>query len=58
LANANIDRGDSNFDIRHAFSAGLTYDLSSARSNRLVREISGGWSLGACAVNERPRQSM
>jgi hypothetical protein len=50
LGNANIDRGDSNFDIRHAFSAGLTYDLPTAGSNRFLREVSGGWSVDAFAL--------
>jgi hypothetical protein len=27
VANPNIDRGNSDFDIRHAFTAGLTYNL-------------------------------
>src|SRR5262249_39565519 len=27
LANANIDRGNSDFDIRSSFSGGLTYDI-------------------------------
>jgi hypothetical protein len=27
IANPNIDRGNSDFDIRHAFTTGLTYDL-------------------------------
>ena len=50
LGNANIDRGDSNFDVRHAFSIGVTYDLPTARSNRLVRAVAGGWSVDAFAV--------
>ena len=39
LANPNIDRGNSDFDIRHASTAGVTYDLP-ARGF-----ILGGWSL-------------
>jgi hypothetical protein len=27
IGNANVDRGNSDFDIRHAFTAGVTYDL-------------------------------
>jgi hypothetical protein len=45
LANSNIDRGDSDFDIRHAFTAGATYDLPPVSQHRAVRLISGGWSL-------------
>lgn len=40
----NIDRGNSNFDIRHSFTAGVTYDLPSPRSNKFVDTILGGWS--------------
>src|SRR5829696_2698735 len=36
IANANVDRGNSNFDIRHAFTAGVTYELPA---------ILRGWSL-------------
>ena len=36
IANANVDRGNSNFDIRHAFTAGVTFELPS---------ILKGWSM-------------
>ena len=36
VANVSIDRGNSNFDIRHAFTAGVTYDLPS---------VLKGWSV-------------
>jgi hypothetical protein len=39
LANPNVDRGNSDFDIHHASTAGLTYDLPT----RVLR----GWSLDA-----------
>ena len=39
------DRGDSDFDIRHSFTAGVTYDLPSPGSQKLVRAMFGGWSL-------------
>jgi hypothetical protein len=45
LANPNIDRGDSDYDIRHSSTAGVTYDLPSVGQQRAVREILGGWSL-------------
>jgi hypothetical protein len=45
LAKSNIDRGDSDFDIRHAFTAGVTYDLPSVGSNQIVHAALGGWSL-------------
>jgi len=45
VANPNLDRGNSDFDIRHAFTAGVTYDLPSPGSHQVVRAIFGGWSL-------------
>ena len=45
LANPNVDRGDSDFDIRHSFTAGVTYDLPSPGSHKVVQAILGGWSL-------------
>src|SRR5262249_3455412 len=47
IADANVDRGNSDFDIRHSFTAGVTYDLPSPGSQRLVRATLGGWSLDA-----------
>jgi len=41
----NLDRGDSDFDIRHSFTAGVTYDLPSPGSHKVVQAILGGWSL-------------
>jgi hypothetical protein len=45
LANPNVDRGDSDFDIRHSFTAGVTYDLPSPGSDKVVHASLGGWSL-------------
>jgi hypothetical protein len=50
LANPNIDRDDSDFDIRHAFTAGVTYDLPSPRLDKAARAILGGWSLDGFAL--------
>jgi TonB dependent receptor/Carboxypeptidase regulatory-like domain len=36
IADPNLDRGNSNFDIRHAFTAGVTYELPA---------IMSGWSI-------------
>ena len=44
VANPNIDRGNSDFDIRDAFAAGVTYSLPSPESNRIVHAALGGWS--------------
>ena len=40
-----VDRGDSDFDIRHSFTAGVTYDLPAPAMQRALREAFGGWSL-------------
>jgi hypothetical protein len=45
LANRNIDRGDSDSDIRHSFTAGVIYDLPSPGSHKVAHAILGGWSL-------------
>jgi Carboxypeptidase regulatory-like domain/TonB dependent receptor len=45
IDNANVDRGNSDFDIRHSFTAGLTYDLPSPGSQKFLRAAFGGWSL-------------
>jgi hypothetical protein len=45
VANPNIDRGDSDFDIRHAFTAGVTYNLPSPESNKFTHAALGGWSV-------------
>lgn len=39
------NRGPSDFDIRHAASAGTTYDIPAPKANTLARLILGGWSL-------------
>jgi len=39
------DRGDSDFDIRHSFTAGITYDLPSPSSQKFARSAFGGWSV-------------
>src|SRR5258707_88444 len=44
---ATSDRGDSDFDIRHAFTAGVTYLLPSSASNGIARALTSGWSLDA-----------
>lgn len=45
VANPNLDRGNSDFDIRHSFTAGVTYDLPFPKSNELVGAIASGWSI-------------
>jgi hypothetical protein len=45
IADPHVDRGDSDFDIWHSFTAGVIYDLPSPRSQRALRATLGGWSL-------------
>src|SRR5262249_44484566 len=45
VASANVDRGHSDFDIRHSFTAGVTYDLPAAGSHKIAQAILRGWSL-------------
>lgn len=39
-----LDWGNSNFDVRHSVTGGITYALPAPRSRGLVRGILGGWS--------------
>jgi len=40
-----VDRKNSDFDIRHSFTAGVTYDLPAPGAQKFVRAAFGGWSL-------------
>jgi len=44
VANPNLDRGNSSFDIRHSFTGGVTYDVPSPQLNRVADAILSGWS--------------
>jgi hypothetical protein len=41
---AGANRGPSDFDVRHAFTAALTYDIPSPKVNRFGRVFLDGWS--------------
>jgi Carboxypeptidase regulatory-like domain len=41
----NVNRGPSDFDIRNAFSVGLTYDVPAPKINAFTNAILRGWSL-------------
>lgn len=45
VANPNIDRGNSDFDVRHAFTAGVTYNLPSPEWTKVAHATLGGWSV-------------
>jgi hypothetical protein len=40
-----MDRGNSDFDIRHAFTTGLTYSVPTPRWNKFSVATLGGWSV-------------
>jgi hypothetical protein len=41
FASPNLDRGNSDFDIRHSLTAGVTYDLPAPVSHKSVRAVWG-----------------
>lgn len=43
--NPNANRGPSDFDIRHTFTSGVTYDIPFSRTNGFARAILRDWSL-------------
>lgn len=45
IGSPNIDRGNSDFDVRNAFSAGVTYNVPTPQWNNFARAALGGWSL-------------
>ncbi|HWY54130.1 MAG TPA: TonB-dependent receptor [Terriglobales bacterium] len=45
LVPSSTNRGPSDFDIRNAFSAGLTYDVPAPKINASANAILRGWSL-------------
>jgi TonB dependent receptor len=46
----NSDKGDSDFDIRHSFTLGATYELPVPGSQRVVQAAFGGWSLDSFVI--------
>ena len=40
----NANRGNSDFDIRHQFTAGITYDIPAPWQRAFPRALLGGWS--------------
>jgi hypothetical protein len=45
IASPEMDRGNSDFDIRHAFTAGVTYDVPAPGEQKLVNAVLGNWSI-------------
>jgi len=44
-SNRNANRGPSDFDIRNAFTVGVTYDIPASKINRFTNAILHGWSV-------------
>jgi hypothetical protein len=42
-----VDRGSSDFDVRHSLSTGITYDLTRSSGNNLIGKILRNWSIDA-----------
>jgi hypothetical protein len=45
IANPGIDRGNSDYDIRHSFTAGVTYSLPSTPGNKVAKATLSRWSV-------------
>ena len=47
IAAPRLDRGPSDFDVRHAFNAAFTYNIPKPSRNRALRAILGNWSMNS-----------
>jgi len=47
LADSNIDSGNSDFDVRHAVTGGITYAIPSPKWNGVSKAILGGWAFNS-----------
>jgi hypothetical protein len=50
IIDVRIDRGPSDFDLRHSLNAGISYDLPRIRSHALLDKVVGGWGLDSIFV--------
>ncbi|HET8925254.1 MAG TPA: TonB-dependent receptor [Candidatus Acidoferrum sp.] len=48
--NPRLDRGASDFDVRHTFSGAFTYDIPSLREKGPLKTILGSWSIDSILV--------
>jgi hypothetical protein len=48
--NPSVDRGNSSFDLRHAFRAAITYNVPTLNAKFLSKAVLGGWSLDTIAI--------
>jgi hypothetical protein len=45
VSGPNIDRGDSDFDVRHSFTGAVAYDIPAPRGNKIVHAVFENWSV-------------
>ncbi|MBA3357020.1 MAG: TonB-dependent receptor [Pyrinomonadaceae bacterium] len=50
LRDPQTDRGDSDFDVRHSFTAGVTYNLPKTDSGRFANGLLRGWAVDSIVV--------
>jgi hypothetical protein len=50
LLGANANRASSDFDVRHAFSAAVSYDLPGPKTHRIAKALLGGWSAQSLVI--------
>jgi hypothetical protein len=50
VANPILDRGNSDFDVRHSFTAAISYDLPSPKKRRMAGAVLGGWSVDTFVI--------
>jgi hypothetical protein len=50
LVNPTIDRGNSSFDLRHAFRGAVTYNIPTWKANLFAKNFLGGWSADAIGL--------
>jgi hypothetical protein len=50
IIDVRMDRGPSDFDLRHSLNVGISYDLPRMRSHGWLNQIVGGWGLDSIFV--------
>jgi hypothetical protein len=48
--NPDMDRGDSDFDVRHSFTGAVVYDLPAPGANGVLHKILDNWSLDSFVI--------
>ncbi len=50
ILGASANRGPSDFDVRNAFSSGLTYEIAGIRRNVAFKVLTNGWSVESTII--------